>query len=213
MASPEEQIAELRGRVEELEAAIQAEDFTAIPERVEALEQNVPLRVPKVISLAEVYTKSSGGARVVLLYIVIAAVGLPVAGLFWLMGFLGDNPANARSMITVVFCMGTMAIAGILAVVAIRKDQLDKAKEVLIILIGIFGTIVGYYFGSSEIPVKIEPPPAAAPPVVPAPPAPNNSVPPSASPVTPPGAEEAKPARKPKAPTEIPKPDPEGSPE
>ncbi|MCA9016125.1 MAG: hypothetical protein KDA77_12405, partial [Planctomycetaceae bacterium] len=94
MASPEEQIAEIRERIERLETAIHSEDFTAIPERVEALEQNGTLRVPNVISLAEVYTKSSGGARVVLLYIVIAAVGLPVAGLFWLMGFLGDNPAN-----------------------------------------------------------------------------------------------------------------------
>ena len=35
-----------------------------------------------------------------------------------------------------------------------RKSQymtdLDKAKDVLIILIGIFGTIVGFYFGSAE---------------------------------------------------------------
>ncbi|QDT42772.1 hypothetical protein Pan241w_28610 [Gimesia alba] len=204
MSTPEEQIAELRERVEALETAIQTEEFTAIPERVEALEQNVPLRVPKVISLAEVYTKSSGGARVVLLYIVIAAVGLPVAGLFWLMGFLGDNPANARSMITVVFCMGTMAIAGILAVVAIRKDQLDKAKEVLIILIGIFGTIVGYYFGSSELPAKPAPnPPAEAPPVTTVPTEPNTTLPPSPTPA---GAEEPTPTEKKQTPTEAPKP-------
>ena len=210
MASPEEQIAELQERVEALEAAIQTEEFTAIPERVEALEQNGTLRVPKVISLAELYTKSSGGARVVLLYIVIAAIGLPVAGLFWLMGFLGDNPANARSMITVVFCMGTMAIAGILAVVAIRKNQLDKAKEVLIILIGIFGTIVGYYFGSSEIPAKPAPnPPGKTSPEAPIPPESNSTIPPSPVPSD---DKELKPAETLKPSTEAPKPDPDNLP-
>ncbi|MFH1302109.1 MAG: hypothetical protein ABIK07_13695 [Planctomycetota bacterium] len=210
MATPEEQITELRGRVEALEAAIQTEEFTAIPERVEALEQRAPLRVPKVISLAEVYTKSSGGARWLLLYIVIAAIGLPVGCLAWLMGVLGDNPATARSMITIVFCIGTMAIAGILAVVAIRKDQLDKAKEVLIILIGIFGTIVGYYFGSSELPARPAPiPPAPAPPEVPSPPATNTTASPLA---TPPASDEAKPAEESQAPPAAPKPAPEDAP-
>lgn len=130
------------------------EEFAELRERIDALEEKSFHRIPKTISLFEVFSSASGGARAVLLYIVIAAIGLPVGALFWLMGMLGDNPANARSMITIVFCMGTMAIAGLLATVAIRKDQLDKAKEVLIILIGIFGTIVGYYFGSSELPKK-----------------------------------------------------------
>jgi len=43
-----------------------------------------------------------------------------------------------------------MAVAGGLAYVAIHKNDFDKAKDVLIILIGIFGTIVGFYFGSAE---------------------------------------------------------------
>ena len=199
--------------MEALEAAIQTEEFTAIPERVEALEQRAPLRVPKVISLAEVYTKSSGGARWLLLYIVIAAIGLPVGCLAWLMGVLGDNPATARSMITIVFCIGTMAIAGILAVVAIRKDQLDKAKEVLIILIGIFGTIVGYYFGSSELAARPGPnPPAATPPAAPAPLAPNTTAPPPLPLATPPASDEAKPAEESQAPPAAPKPAPEDAP-
>jgi len=212
MTTPEEQIAELRERVEALEAAIQAEEFTAIPERIEALEQNTPHQIPKEITLAEVIENSSGGTRWVMLYIVVAAIGLPLAALLWLLGYLGDNPANARSMITIVFCIGTMAIAATLAVVAIRKDQLDKAKEVLIILIGIFGTIVGYYFGSSELPARPAPdptPPAATPPAAPAPPATNTTASPLA---TPPASDEAKPAEESQAPPAAPKPAPEDAP-
>ncbi|QDT26735.1 hypothetical protein Enr10x_20450 [Gimesia panareensis] len=150
MPVSDEEFAALRSRVDALEELLQTDEFSELPERIVALEQRSPHRTPKVISLAEIYTKSSGGARAVLLYLVIAAIGLPALLIFWLMNLLEAHPDNARNLITIVFCLGTMAVAGGLAYVAIRKNDLDKAKDVLIILIGIFGTIVGFYFGSAE---------------------------------------------------------------
>lgn len=144
------EFAELRSRVDALEELLQADQFGELPERIVALEQRTPHRTPKVISLAEIFSKSSGGARAVLLYLVIAAIGLPAILIIWLMQLLETNPENARNLITIVFCLGTMTVAGGLAYVAIRKEEFEKAKDVLLILIGIFGTIVGFYFGSAE---------------------------------------------------------------
>ena len=150
MPVSDEEFAKLNSRVDALEELLQTDEFSELPERIVALEQRTPHRTPKVISLAEIFSKSSGGARAVLLYLVIAAIGLPAILIFWLMNSLESHPDNARNLITIVFCLGTMAVAGGLAYVAIRKNDLDKAKDVLIILIGIFGTIVGFYFGSAE---------------------------------------------------------------
>lgn len=150
MPVSDEEFARLNSRVDALEELLQTDEFSELPERIVALEQRTPHRTPKVISLAEIFSKSSGGARAVLLYLVIAAIGLPGILIFWLMNSLESHPDNARNLITIVFCLGTMAVAGGLAYVAIRKNDLDKAKDVLIILIGIFGTIVGFYFGSAE---------------------------------------------------------------
>lgn len=150
MPVSDEEFAALRSRVETLEELLRTNEFSELPERIVALEQKTPHRTPKVITLAEVFSKSSGGARAVLLYLVIAAIGLPAILIFWLMNSLESHPDNARNLITIVFCLGTMAVAGGLAYVAIHKNDFDKAKDVLIILIGIFGTIVGFYFGSAE---------------------------------------------------------------
>jgi Mn2+/Fe2+ NRAMP family transporter len=60
----------------------------------------------------------------------------------------------ARGLITLLFSVGTIVIALILTLSAIFltgtdvKERFDRAKEILTILIGIFGTIVGFYFGS-----------------------------------------------------------------
>jgi hypothetical protein len=64
----------------------------------------------------------------------------------------------ARGLITLTFSVGTMVIAVVLILTAVLRDpnddevraeaRFDRAKEVLTLLIGIFGTIVGFYFGS-----------------------------------------------------------------
>ncbi|QDT89089.1 hypothetical protein [Gimesia algae] len=150
MPVSDEEFAALSDRVDALEEFLRTDGFSELPERIVALENRTPRRTPKVISLAEIFSKSSGGARAVVSYLMIASIGLPVLLIFLLMNSLESHPDNARNLITIVFCLGTMAVAGGLAYIAIRKNDLDKAKDVLIILIGIFGTIVGFYFGSAE---------------------------------------------------------------
>ena len=60
---------------------------------------------------------------------------------------------NARNLITFLVAVGTIAIAflAILTAMVIRefKERFAAAKEVLTILVGILGTIVGFYFGTT----------------------------------------------------------------
>jgi hypothetical protein len=62
----------------------------------------------------------------------------------------------ARGLITYLFAVGTIGAVVILILAALtgtgeteeRDARFDKAKEVFSLLIGIFGTIIGFYFGS-----------------------------------------------------------------
>jgi NADH:ubiquinone oxidoreductase subunit 6 (subunit J) len=62
----------------------------------------------------------------------------------------------ARGLITLIFSGGTMLIAVLLALYVITSDsphadeRFTRGKEVLTILIGVFGTILGFYFGKSD---------------------------------------------------------------
>ncbi len=59
----------------------------------------------------------------------------------------------ARGVITFIFAVGTIGIALLLTVGALvgkyAADEFAKAKEVLTLLIGVFGTISGFYFGTA----------------------------------------------------------------
>jgi hypothetical protein len=60
----------------------------------------------------------------------------------------------ARGLITFLIAITTVGIALILAIAiisgnGISPDQFDRGKQVLTVLIGVLGTIVGFYFGSS----------------------------------------------------------------
>jgi hypothetical protein len=59
----------------------------------------------------------------------------------------------ARGLITYLFAVGTIGVIIIVIIATLLgsaspDDKIKRAKDVLSILIGIFGTIVGYYFGS-----------------------------------------------------------------
>ena len=64
----------------------------------------------------------------------------------------------ARGLITLTFCVGVMIIAVVLILTAVLRDpddnqaraeeRFNRAKEVLTLLIGVFGTIIGFYFGT-----------------------------------------------------------------
>jgi hypothetical protein len=65
---------------------------------------------------------------------------------------------QARGLITFLFAFATIAIIILIAITTfwMPKDEFqarfDKAKDLLTILIGVLGTILGFYFGSLAAP-------------------------------------------------------------
>ncbi len=66
----------------------------------------------------------------------------------------------ARGLITYLFAVVTIGTAVVLVISALgsiadpQTDQkFQRAKEILALLLGVFGTIVGYYFGSEKAPL------------------------------------------------------------
>ncbi|HYW10810.1 MAG TPA: hypothetical protein VE871_02605 [Longimicrobium sp.] len=89
-----------------------------------------------------------------------------------------QNGLYARGLITYLFAVGTIGGVVVLILAALispggdtAKENFARAKEVLSLLLGIFGTIIGFYFGSikseqegpvgSGGPVQIAVPPSA----------------------------------------------------
>jgi hypothetical protein len=73
-------------------------------------------------------------------------------------GEIGQNASNAaRGLITTLIAIVTVAIAIILTLSVVLssasdyKERFALGKEILTILIGVLGTIVGFYFGSAPI--------------------------------------------------------------
>lgn len=64
-----------------------------------------------------------------------------------------SNRNYARGLITYLFAVGTIGTIAVALLYALLNQDLESkqfshAKDLLSILIGVFGTIVGYYFGS-----------------------------------------------------------------
>lgn len=69
----------------------------------------------------------------------------------------------ARGLITYLFAVVTIGTAVVLVVAALTADEtpanerrFERGKEILSLLLGVFGTIVGFYFGS-EVAAKGQP--------------------------------------------------------
>jgi hypothetical protein len=73
----------------------------------------------------------------------------------------------ARGLITYLFAVATIGTAVVMIVYALSPDRNDNAfehgKEILSLLLGIFGTIVGFYFGREVSKAPAEETPIVAP--------------------------------------------------
>jgi hypothetical protein len=93
---------------------------------------------------------------VVILIAVILLVIIPV-GLYY-GSFLDkiSNQAIARGLVTFLFALSTVIIALIIVVSSFvgtgsdLSQRFQQGKEVLTIFIGVFGTIIGFYFGQAR---------------------------------------------------------------
>jgi hypothetical protein len=101
-------------------------------------------------------------AQYALIFIVtLAFVGAIIVGVFNLQSFKAESLIStkddaARILITFLVAVTTVAIAVLATLTAMvvreYKERFALAKEVLTLLVGILGTIVGFYFGSATQP-------------------------------------------------------------
>jgi uncharacterized membrane protein len=95
-------------------------------------------------------------ASLTILLAVVLLIAATVLG--WDKGNVLQNLQNglyARGLITYLFAVGTIGGVVILILAALTgaggehdKENFARAKEILSLLLGIFGTIIGFYFGS-----------------------------------------------------------------
>jgi hypothetical protein len=114
---------------------------------------------------AHAFESRGGGRSEVDVWLFKLIAGLGVGALVMIvfvaivfMFFSKDDISYARSLITVVFTIGTMTIA--LCLFSARwmsrsadaPERFQNAREVLTILVGIMGTVIGWYFAQDDEP-------------------------------------------------------------
>jgi hypothetical protein len=112
---------------------------------------------------AHAFEARAGGRSEVDVWLFKLIAGLGVGALVMIvfvaivfMFFSKDDISYARSLITVVFTIGTMTIA--LCLFSARwmsrssdaPERFQNAREVLTILVGIMGTVIGWYFAQDD---------------------------------------------------------------
>jgi hypothetical protein len=95
------------------------------------------------------------GAGIFFLAVIgVVVLGLGIFGPQSIVGELADT-SKARGLITYIMAVGTMAISLVLVISVLiggqgAKENFALGKEILAILMGVFGTILGFYFGSEK---------------------------------------------------------------
>lgn len=101
--------------------------------------------------------------------IALAGGGLLVAAFLAVGIFFGDllvllaDPSVARGLVTFLFAFATISVF-VIASIAIFWSNIEEvekraglAKELIAIMIGVLGTVLGFYFGSAEAPAQSAP--------------------------------------------------------
>jgi hypothetical protein len=105
-------------------------------------------------SLIDMFLENAGVAFLAIFGVLIALI--LCWGLFFDTRFLTSlaKPEQARGLLTFLFAFSAIAIMLLIAITTfwMEKDELEsrfgKAKDLLTIIIGVLGTIFGFYFGS-----------------------------------------------------------------
>lgn len=147
----------------ESDAGLKAADKTKIVENIDAVWLEYSNNRGKYVNVAhdskkhilwEFLTNNNAAIAIcafclVLLFVLIWAIVNPS-----FLSSLGD-PRKARGLITFFFALGTVGVAIVLTAAAfsisaddreLMRERFDMGKQVLTALIGIFGTILGFYF-------------------------------------------------------------------
>ena len=78
-----------------------------------------------------------------------------------------SQPDFARGIIAYLLAVTTIGVAvivGLSGLMGSSKEQFDRGKDVLALLLGVFGTVIGFYFGSATVadvsvmPLNVSPP-------------------------------------------------------
>jgi hypothetical protein len=113
----------------------------------------------------------AGGGIFLLSIIGVVVLGLGIFGPQSIVDKLAET-TKARGLITYIMAVGTMTISIVLVISVLiggqgSKENFALGKEVLAILMGVFGTILGFYFGSEKAAPTATPAPTAAPTLTP----------------------------------------------
>ena len=163
-------------RLSEWLASASRDDAALEPLRevLERLQQNAPQALGQLDKQAEAELlqerAASGGwlsanlARIAII-VVGGAVGVMIAlglGSDWFFDRLAST-SGARGLITFLVALGTVisALIIVLAVFWMPAAEVERraqaAKDILTIMVGILGTIIGFYFGTAEQDAPAEP--------------------------------------------------------